>query len=611
MASVARLGEALVQAGLIDQFQLKSALGQQRRWGGRIGKALIDLGFIDESTLIKFLSEQLKFSAIDLSRSKIAPKTYQALPKRIAEKYMAIPVVIKDTPAKRTLVLAMADPTDLKAIDEIEFLTNFKIEPVVALESAIVNVLKHYGEEAPPPAENPHGVTLVDSGVGRLEVVHGEVQQVAEAQAKYGVEGAAYSDATPPPVSPAPPQPGAEVQGESEFDFSRYSQEGTEQAPAEPARVEDDTPLEMSPPEVAGAPVAQAIAEPDVLESAEPIEEAETLDDTKPPVMVPAPAAEAQSHPATITLPEVPIDPDNFLPPERQPDEDDFFDIAAQTAKVLLASQDQAMEDAETVEEAEEITEVVEQADAEMVAAEPIVPEDAIVDQPAYEEAVAEAEPVHDAGGEVAEAEPVHDAGGEVAEAEQVHEEGGEVSEAEQVHEEGDEVAEAEPVHDAGDEVAEAAPVHDDGDVAEAVEAEEAESVEDQHAALDAFWSTEEVAEEVPEATEMVAEPAYGEPMAEAQEVFAETATEEPMAYAEPEAAAQPLEIPEPPSAEHVAEAVPAEPEGAIDIEHELRAIHTEIWEMKQKIENFITLFALKEQGKISLEEFLEELRKP
>jgi type IV pilus assembly protein PilB len=88
-----RLGEALVQAGLIDEYQLKSALGQQRRWGGRLGKALIDLGFIDEATLLSFLSEKLKFSAVDLSRSKIAPKTFAAVPKRIAEKYMVVPVL--------------------------------------------------------------------------------------------------------------------------------------------------------------------------------------------------------------------------------------------------------------------------------------------------------------------------------------------------------------------------------------------------------------------------------------------------------------------------------------------------------------------------------------
>lgn len=560
MASVVKLGEALVQAGLIDEFQLKSALGQQRKWGGRIGKALIDLGFLDEGTLIKFLSEKLKFSAVDLSRSKIAAKTFQAVPKRVAEKYMSIPVVIKETPGKKTLVLAMAEPTDLKAIDEIEFLTNFKIEPVVALESAILNVLKHYGQEsAPPPPEDPKGITLFDAGPKNIELVQGKIQQMADVQAEFGAPSEPAAQPAPPQpiVPPPPPEPGAEVQGESEFDFSKYSSdEIEEQAAAAPQKVEDDAPLEMAPVDGShefGAPE-------EVIEEPEVIEEAETLDDTKPPILTP---------PIAAPLPELPLDPTNFLPPEKVADAENFFETPDQPAGITAPSPQYHVEEAETIEQAEEIAEAIEHVESE-----PVIPEAAQVEH------IAEAviDPVSEMAEAVAVAEPVNEEAGEVAEAEQVPEE---------------------------------------SFVAEAVPVEQAVSVDAQHSAVDAFWSTEPIMYEAPAAVEMMAESTYDEPVAEAipHEEAATTALLEPPACAEPQDYAEPQVYTEPQAApepydEHIEEAVPAEPEGGADIESRLQAIHTKIWEMKQRIENFITLFALKEQGKISLEEFLEELRK-
>ena len=141
-----KLGQLLINEGVLDEMQLRAGLGHQRRWGGRIGEALVNLGFITESELIKFLSETLDYSAVDLSRSRIAPKTFEALPQKIAEQFKVVPIVIRDTPGKPTMVLAMDDPTDLGTISEIEFATNHKIEPVVAIESAIAKVLASYGE---------------------------------------------------------------------------------------------------------------------------------------------------------------------------------------------------------------------------------------------------------------------------------------------------------------------------------------------------------------------------------------------------------------------------------------------------------------------------------
>lgn len=147
MAQKIKLGEALVKAGLIDELQLKSALGHQTRWGGRLGKCLVELKFLGEDKLIRFLSETYSYPAVDLSRSKLTMKVLKLIPRKVAEKYGVIPVMLKPTEPKKTLVVAMSDPMDIQLIDELTFLTNLHIEAVVALDSAIQQVINQWGSE--------------------------------------------------------------------------------------------------------------------------------------------------------------------------------------------------------------------------------------------------------------------------------------------------------------------------------------------------------------------------------------------------------------------------------------------------------------------------------
>ena len=145
-----KLGELLIEAGIIDELQLRSALGHQKKWGGRLGKVLVDLGFVEESELLKFLSEKFKIQAVDLTKSKIPEQAFSALPEKVAKKYGVVPVFIKEGPGnKKTLILAMSDPSNLKVIDEIQFLTGYRIEPVLATDSAIERVLENYGHYQP------------------------------------------------------------------------------------------------------------------------------------------------------------------------------------------------------------------------------------------------------------------------------------------------------------------------------------------------------------------------------------------------------------------------------------------------------------------------------
>jgi len=156
MAGEERLGDLLVKEGLIDEMQLRSALGHQKRWGGKVGKALVDLGFIEEETMLKFLAERFRMKAVNLARSRIAPQTFQMVPEDVARKYQVVPVVSRGEGKHKTLVLAMSDPSDLRVIDEISFLTGARIEPVLATESAISKVLRSYGHFEPEPAREYH-----------------------------------------------------------------------------------------------------------------------------------------------------------------------------------------------------------------------------------------------------------------------------------------------------------------------------------------------------------------------------------------------------------------------------------------------------------------------
>ncbi len=147
-----KIGQILIDAGVIDEMQLKSALGYQSRWGGKLGKILVEMGFLDEDTMIKFLAEHFRIKAVNLLRSRISDKAFEALPKDIARKYNTVPVMVRGEGSKKVMVLAMSDPANLAAIDEISFITGAKIEPVLATDSAIDIVLKNYGNYDPEKA---------------------------------------------------------------------------------------------------------------------------------------------------------------------------------------------------------------------------------------------------------------------------------------------------------------------------------------------------------------------------------------------------------------------------------------------------------------------------
>lgn len=139
-----RIGEMLVKEGLITKEDLEKALQKQKGTGKKLGSTLVEMGLIDEKTLVKFLSKQLGVPPVDLSTLKAIPDDVLALvPAETAYRYQVLPLGRKGN----TLFIAMVDPTNVIAIDEIKFLTGLDVSSAVALESAINDALKKFYPE--------------------------------------------------------------------------------------------------------------------------------------------------------------------------------------------------------------------------------------------------------------------------------------------------------------------------------------------------------------------------------------------------------------------------------------------------------------------------------
>ena len=147
-----KLGELLVKENLITEDQLKEALTEQRGKGGRLGFHLTKKGFISEDDLTTFLSKQYGLPSINLSEFEVDPEVVKLVPFDVAKKYFVIPI----NRAGSTLILAMADPSNIFAIDDIKFMTGYNVEAVVAAEAAIIDSIKnYYGKGAGTQKDDP------------------------------------------------------------------------------------------------------------------------------------------------------------------------------------------------------------------------------------------------------------------------------------------------------------------------------------------------------------------------------------------------------------------------------------------------------------------------
>ena len=138
-----KLGELLLQEGLIEPDQLSRALEEQRHSGERVGAVLIKLGYISDDVLVEFLSKQFRVPAVNPARLTIHKDIVALIPPEIAAKYQAVPFGL----IGHTLNVAMADPGNLFVIDDIRFLTRKNIQVHVASEIVIKKLLSHHQDQ--------------------------------------------------------------------------------------------------------------------------------------------------------------------------------------------------------------------------------------------------------------------------------------------------------------------------------------------------------------------------------------------------------------------------------------------------------------------------------
>lgn len=137
-----KLGTLLIEAGLINKEQLEIALEKQHETGGKLGSILVELDFISDEKLVEFLSKQYKVQAINLNDIVVDPSLLSAISPKLATKYTIFPIRREG----RNIYIAMSNPSNVFALEDIKFTTGFNVIPLVASERSILNHIEKYFE---------------------------------------------------------------------------------------------------------------------------------------------------------------------------------------------------------------------------------------------------------------------------------------------------------------------------------------------------------------------------------------------------------------------------------------------------------------------------------
>src|SRR5205809_2519007 len=135
-----RIGELLLKEKRITAEQLQQALSAQKANGGKLGFNLVKLGFVKDEEITALLSKQYGVPSINLTQFEIDIAVIKLIPADTAQKYQIVPL----SRSGATLTIAMTDPTNVFAMDDIKFMTGYNVEPVVASETAVIEAIQKY-----------------------------------------------------------------------------------------------------------------------------------------------------------------------------------------------------------------------------------------------------------------------------------------------------------------------------------------------------------------------------------------------------------------------------------------------------------------------------------
>ncbi len=160
----AKLGEILVRENLISPQHLREALDYQREHGGRLGFNLVKLGLVSDDMITAVLSRQYGIPSVNLELFQIDSQVLHLIPQEVAQKYSVLPL----SRVGASLTLAMVDPTNVFAMDDVKFMTGLNVEPVVVAEASIQQAIsKYYGTSKEIELSPAVDEVVVDAAVGK------------------------------------------------------------------------------------------------------------------------------------------------------------------------------------------------------------------------------------------------------------------------------------------------------------------------------------------------------------------------------------------------------------------------------------------------------------
>ncbi|MGV3619756.1 MAG: hypothetical protein ACO1OB_03005 [Archangium sp.] len=194
MASI-RLGDLLVKAKVISESQLKAALAEQQKWGGKLGELLVRMNFLTEDMLVKALSKQMNVPSVNLeSIQGIPPHVRSRVPPEVARDLVVLPLQLRDE--GKTLLVAMAEPQNLKHLDTLRSVTRLRITSQLAGRQAIARAFSRFYEgEADIGSDVESSFKLVDAQGHTVIKNTEDVRRASSAQVPV---------TRPPPAAPPP-----------------------------------------------------------------------------------------------------------------------------------------------------------------------------------------------------------------------------------------------------------------------------------------------------------------------------------------------------------------------------------------------------------------------
>jgi hypothetical protein len=210
-----RLGDLLVKARVISETQLKSALIEQQKWGGRLGEILVRMRIVSEEMLVKALAKQLNVPSVDVDiLSSIEDHVRSKIPIEFVKDLSAIPLALRDD--NRTLVVAMSEPQNIKHLDTLRSITGCRILPQLAGQQAIGRaVSRFYESSAEVPAQEGSFKVLDAQGNALVESLRDAPQARAAPPVSLAPSGAGSPrgperSQSSRSAAPAQPAPGAQ-----------------------------------------------------------------------------------------------------------------------------------------------------------------------------------------------------------------------------------------------------------------------------------------------------------------------------------------------------------------------------------------------------------------